>query len=155
MCFDKSGLQAFQHQIKTFKRTTAKQSIRLFELIFILYLLMQILLVVGTKLELIIMEMAEEIQDRTTVVKGAPIVEPNNKFFWFNRPQWVLLLIHFILFQVKFSGLISISILNKIATKLYLNPVWIGFSESKLIYYFYKLKLCRSCLRWCLVITLL
>lgn len=140
MCFDKSGLQAFQHQIKTFKRTTAKQSIRLFELIFILYLLMQILLVVGTKLELIIMEMAEEIQDRTTVVKGAPIVEPNNKFFWFNRPHWVLLLIHFILFQVKFSGLISISILNKIA---------------KLIYYFYKLKLCRSCLRRCLVITLL
>ncbi|CBI40746.3 unnamed protein product, partial [Vitis vinifera] len=62
-----------------------------------------ILLVVGTKLELIIMEMAEEIQDRTTVVKGAPIVEPNNKFFWFNRPHWVLLLIHFILFQNAFQ----------------------------------------------------
>ncbi|EXB74407.1 MLO protein-1-like protein [Morus notabilis] len=39
----------------------------------------------GTTVELIIMEMAQEIQDRSTVVKGAPIVEPSNKYFWFNR----------------------------------------------------------------------
>ncbi|KAK7856147.1 mlo protein like protein 1 [Quercus suber] len=32
-----------------------------------------ILLLVGTKLEVIIMEMAQQIQDRTTVVKGAPV----------------------------------------------------------------------------------
>jgi mlo protein len=60
----------------------------------------QILLLVGTKLEIIIMEMAQRIQDRTTVVKGAPVVEPSNKYFWFNRPDWILFLIHFTLFQV-------------------------------------------------------
>ncbi|XP_041020560.1 MLO protein homolog 1-like [Juglans microcarpa x Juglans regia] len=62
-----------------------------------------ILLMVGTKLEVIIMEMAQEIQDRTTVVKGAPVVEPSNKFFWFNRPDWILFLIHFTLFQNAFQ----------------------------------------------------
>uniref|UniRef100_A0A7N2KTM6 Uncharacterized protein n=1 Tax=Quercus lobata TaxID=97700 RepID=A0A7N2KTM6_QUELO len=40
-----------------------------------------IILLVGTKLELIIMEMAQEIQDRTAFVKGAPVVEPSNKYF--------------------------------------------------------------------------
>ncbi|KAH9693983.1 MLO-like protein [Citrus sinensis] len=59
-----------------------------------------IILLVGTKLELVIMEMAQEIQDRTTVVRGAPVVEPNNKFFWFNRPEWILFLIHYTLFQM-------------------------------------------------------
>ncbi|ESW07961.1 hypothetical protein PHAVU_009G006800 [Phaseolus vulgaris] len=62
-----------------------------------------ILLLVGTKLELIIMEMAQEIQDRTTVVRGVPIVEPNNKYFWFNRPQWIIFLIHFTLFENAFQ----------------------------------------------------
>ncbi|XP_021284257.1 MLO protein homolog 1-like [Herrania umbratica] len=62
-----------------------------------------ILLLVGTKLELIIMEMAQEIQDRTAVVRGAPVVEPNNKFFWFNRPQWILVLLHYTLFQNAFQ----------------------------------------------------
>ena len=54
----------------------------------------------GTKLELIIMEMAQQIQDRATIVRGVPIVEPNNKYFWFNRPQWIIFLIHFTLFEV-------------------------------------------------------
>lgn len=62
-----------------------------------------ILLVVGTKLELIIMEMAQEMHDSTTVVIGAPVVEPSNKYFWFNRPEWILLLIHFTLFQNAFQ----------------------------------------------------
>ncbi|XP_048128985.1 MLO protein homolog 1-like [Rhodamnia argentea] len=62
-----------------------------------------ILLLVGTKLELVIMEMAHQIQDKTTVVKGAPIVEPNNKYFWFNRPDFILFLIHLTLFQNAFQ----------------------------------------------------
>ena len=62
---------------------------------------MQIILLVGTELELIIMEMAQEIQDRTAFVKGAPVVEPSNKYFWFNRPQWILYVIHFTEFQVN------------------------------------------------------
>ncbi|BBH02641.1 Seven transmembrane MLO family protein [Prunus dulcis] len=68
-----------------------------------LWIFAVILLLVGTKLELIIMEMAQEMHDRTTVVKGAPVVEPSNKFFWFNRPEWILLLIHFTLFQSEFG----------------------------------------------------
>ena len=63
----------------------------------------QILLWVGTKLEMVIMEMAQEIQDRESVVKGAPAVEPSNKYFWFNRPDWVLFLIHLTLFQNAFQ----------------------------------------------------
>ncbi|KAF8026332.1 hypothetical protein BT93_F2962 [Corymbia citriodora subsp. variegata] len=62
-----------------------------------------IILSVGTKLQVIIMEMAQDIQDRTSVVKGPPVVEPHDRFFWFNRPQWVLLLIHFTLFQNAFQ----------------------------------------------------
>lgn len=58
-----------------------------------------IILLVGTKLELVIMEMAQQIQDKTTIVRGAPVVEPSNNFFWFNRPEWILFLIHFTLFQ--------------------------------------------------------
>jgi hypothetical protein len=54
---------------------------------------LQILLMVGTKLEVVIMEMA-------TVIKGAPAVEPSNNLFWFNRPGRVLFLIHVTLFQV-------------------------------------------------------
>lgn len=60
----------------------------------------QIVVIVGTKLEIIIMEMAQHIQDKTSVVKGAPVVEPSNKYFWFNRPDIILFLIHFTLFQV-------------------------------------------------------
>ncbi|XP_027148634.1 MLO protein homolog 1-like [Coffea eugenioides] len=58
-----------------------------------------ILVLVGTKLELVIMEMAQQIQDKTTVVRGAPVVEPTNDFFWFSRPHWILFLIHFTLFE--------------------------------------------------------
>lgn len=62
---------------------------------------MQIVLLVGTKLQVIIIEMALEIQDRGSVVKGSPIVRPTNELFWFGRPQLVLFLIHFTLFQVS------------------------------------------------------
>ncbi|XP_044367020.1 MLO protein homolog 1 isoform X1 [Triticum aestivum] len=62
-----------------------------------------ILLWVGTKLEMVIMEMAQEIQDRESVVKGAPVVQPSNKYFWFDRPDWVLFLIHLTLFQNAFQ----------------------------------------------------
>ncbi|KAK0604956.1 hypothetical protein LWI29_021309 [Acer saccharum] len=60
----------------------------------------KILLIVGAKLETIIMEMAQQIQDRTTVVKGALTVEPSNTFFWFNCPDLILFLIHLTLFQM-------------------------------------------------------
>ncbi|KAJ4839035.1 hypothetical protein Tsubulata_018933 [Turnera subulata] len=62
-----------------------------------------IVLVIGAKLQIIIMEMAQQIQDKTTVVKGVPMVEPSNKYFWFNRPDMILFLIHFTLFQNAFQ----------------------------------------------------
>ncbi|KAF2312524.1 hypothetical protein GH714_034954 [Hevea brasiliensis] len=60
-------------------------------------------LIVGAKLEIIIMEMAQHIQDKTSVVKGVPVVEPSNKYFWFNHPNIILFLIHFTLFQNSFQ----------------------------------------------------
>ncbi|KAI3797160.1 hypothetical protein L1987_32413 [Smallanthus sonchifolius] len=72
-------------------------------LTYLSFLPLMILLLVGTKLELVIMEMAQQIQDRATVIRGAPLVEPSNKFFWFNTPQLVLFLIHFTLFQNAFQ----------------------------------------------------
>jgi mlo protein len=72
-------------------------------LIWISFVPLVILMLVGTKLEMVIMEMAQEIQDRATVIKGAPVVEPSNKYFWFNRPDWVLFFIHLILFQNAFQ----------------------------------------------------
>ncbi|KAF8780142.1 hypothetical protein HU200_001803 [Digitaria exilis] len=72
-------------------------------LIWISFVPLIILLLVGTKLEIVIMEMAKEIQDKATVIKGAPIVEPSDRFFWFNRPEWVLFLIHLTLFQNAFQ----------------------------------------------------
>ena len=60
----------------------------------------QMLVIIGAKLQIIIMDMALHIQDRTTVVTGVPIVEPSNKYFWFNRPHFILGLIHFTSFEV-------------------------------------------------------
>ncbi|KAI3956228.1 hypothetical protein MKW98_008746 [Papaver atlanticum] len=62
-----------------------------------------ILLAVGTKLERVLMEMALQIQERSSVVAGAPVVEPNNNLFWFNSPQWILYLIQFTIFQNAFQ----------------------------------------------------
>ncbi|KAH9311330.1 hypothetical protein KI387_026365, partial [Taxus chinensis] len=62
-----------------------------------------ILLIVGTKLQVIITTMALQIQDTNPVVQGAPVVKPNDQLFWFGRPHWILYLIHFTLFQNAFQ----------------------------------------------------
>lgn len=62
-----------------------------------------IILLVGTKLQMIITDMALRIQDRGEVVKGAPLVEPGDELFWFNRPRLVLSLIQLVLFQNAFQ----------------------------------------------------
>lgn len=64
---------------------------------------------VGTKLQIILAKMAIEITERHVVVQGIPLVEGSDKYFWFGRPQLVLHLIHFALFQVLFNALINIS----------------------------------------------
>lgn len=62
-----------------------------------------IILVIGTKLQVIITDLALEIQVKHAVVKGTPTVHPTNELFWLSRPQLVLFLIHFTLFQNAFQ----------------------------------------------------
>ncbi|XP_011022136.1 PREDICTED: MLO-like protein 8 [Populus euphratica] len=62
-----------------------------------------IILAVGTKLQAIMMKMALEIKDRHAVVQGMPLVQGSDKYFWFGRPQLLLHLIHFALFQNAFQ----------------------------------------------------
>lgn len=62
-----------------------------------------IILAVGTKLQAILTKMALEIIERHAVVQGIPLVQGSDKYFWFGRPQLVLQLIHFALFQNAFQ----------------------------------------------------
>lgn len=62
-----------------------------------------IILLVGTKLQVIITEMGLRIQQRGEVLKGVPLVQPGDHLFWFNRPGLILYLINFVLFQNAFQ----------------------------------------------------
>ncbi|CAL1374313.1 unnamed protein product [Linum trigynum] len=62
-----------------------------------------IILVVGVKLQVIITQLGLRIQDRGDVVKGAPVVQPGDDLFWFSSPRLILSLIHFCLFQNAFQ----------------------------------------------------
>ncbi|KAG5118610.1 hypothetical protein JHK82_033030 [Glycine max] len=62
-----------------------------------------IILLVGTKLQVIITEMGLKIQQRGEVLKGVPLVQPGDHLFWFNRPGLILYLINFVLFQNAFQ----------------------------------------------------
>lgn len=62
-----------------------------------------IILLVGTKLQVIITKMALDIQSRHAVVQGTPLVQPSDEHFWSGRPQLILFLIHFTLFQNAFE----------------------------------------------------
>ncbi|KAK8513384.1 hypothetical protein V6N12_052576 [Hibiscus sabdariffa] len=66
-------------------------------------LLWIVILLVGTKLQVIITKMAQRIQERGEVVRGVPVVEPGDDLFWFNRPRLLLFLINFVLFQYEFG----------------------------------------------------
>ncbi|CAK9155005.1 unnamed protein product [Ilex paraguariensis] len=62
------------------------------------YGFVQLLLLVGAKLEHIITRLAKEVAETTT---GA--VKPSDEHFWFGRPRIVLYLIHFIMFENSFE----------------------------------------------------
>ncbi|WCJ19353.1 Seven transmembrane MLO family protein [Euphorbia peplus] len=62
-----------------------------------------IILIVGAKLQVIITRMGLRIQERGDVVKGAPVVELGDDLFWFGSPRLVLFLIHLCLFQNAFQ----------------------------------------------------
>ena len=61
------------------------------------------LLVVGSKMEHIITELAVEVVQKHTAIEGDVVVAPSDDFFWFHRPKLVLLLIHIVLFQNAFE----------------------------------------------------
>ncbi|KAL0392257.1 UNVERIFIED_CONTAM: MLO-like protein 5 [Sesamum radiatum] len=63
----------------------------------------KIILAVGTKLQSIITKMAIEIQERHAVVQGIPLVQVTDRHFWFNRPKFLLHLLHITLFQNAFE----------------------------------------------------
>jgi hypothetical protein len=44
--------------------------------------------------------MALQIKEQGNVVRGTPLVRPNDSLFWFGQPGFVLTLIHYTLFVV-------------------------------------------------------
>ncbi|KAL8150020.1 MLO-like protein 9 [Apium graveolens] len=62
-----------------------------------------VILLVGTKLQAIISQMAIEITERHAVVQGIPLVQVSDRYFWFSWPRLVLHLIHLTLFQNAFE----------------------------------------------------
>ncbi|XP_066327606.1 MLO-like protein 1 [Miscanthus floridulus] len=62
-----------------------------------------LLLVLGSKMEHIITELALEVTQKHTAIQGVLVVTPSDELFWFHRPKLVLLLIHIILFQNAFE----------------------------------------------------
>ncbi|XP_044500713.1 MLO-like protein 1 isoform X3 [Mangifera indica] len=58
-----------------------------------------LLLAVGTKLEHIITQLANEIAEKHEAIEGDLIVKPSDDHFWFHRPRLILILIKIILFQ--------------------------------------------------------
>ncbi|PWA83152.1 seven transmembrane MLO family protein [Artemisia annua] len=66
-------------------------------------LIPMIVLLIGTKLQVIITKMGLSIQERGEVVQGVPVVQPGDDLFWFNRPRLILCLINFVLFQNTFQ----------------------------------------------------
>lgn len=62
-----------------------------------------IVLILGTKLEVIMARMALQLKERNHVIQGSPLVQPNDNLFWFSRPQLVLTLLHYTLFMNAFE----------------------------------------------------
>lgn len=66
-------------------------------------LVFQLLFAVGTKLEHVITELAREVAEKHIAIEGDLVVKPSDEHFWFNRPDIILYLIHFVLFQNAFE----------------------------------------------------
>ncbi|KAI3682048.1 hypothetical protein L2E82_50196 [Cichorium intybus] len=62
-----------------------------------------IVLVLGTKLQVIVARMALQLKEQNKVIIGAPLVTPNDNLFWCSNPQFVLTLLHYTLFVNAFE----------------------------------------------------
>lgn len=49
---------------------------------------------------MIVTKMALQLKDKNNVIIGVPLVKPNDNFFWFGKPRFVLNLLHLTLFVV-------------------------------------------------------
>ncbi|XP_050242919.1 MLO-like protein 3 isoform X1 [Quercus robur] len=67
------------------------------------YIPLLIVLILGTKLEVIVARMALQTKDQNNVIIGTPLVRPNDRHFWFGHPGFVLTLIHYTLFVNAFE----------------------------------------------------
>ncbi|BAF14807.2 Os04g0444400 [Oryza sativa Japonica Group] len=67
------------------------------------FLCEKLLLLIGTKLEHIITQLAYEVATKHTAVEGDIAVSPSDNLFWFHSPRLVLALLRFILFQNAFE----------------------------------------------------
>ncbi|XP_050242918.1 MLO-like protein 3 [Quercus robur] len=67
------------------------------------YIPLLIVLVLGAKLEVIVERMALQTKDQNNVIIGTPLVRPNDGYFWFGQPRFVLTLIHYTLFVNAFE----------------------------------------------------
>ncbi|XP_021673990.2 MLO-like protein 3 [Hevea brasiliensis] len=71
--------------------------------VWISYIPLLVVLILGTKLEVIVERMAMHINEQNSVIIGTPLVQPNDNLFWFGRPQFVLTLLHYTLFLNAFE----------------------------------------------------
>ncbi|XP_057954438.1 MLO-like protein 3 isoform X2 [Malania oleifera] len=62
-----------------------------------------LVLILGTKLEVIVAKMALELKNQNNVTRGTPLVQPNDNLFWFSQPKHVLTILHFTLFVNAFE----------------------------------------------------
>ncbi|KAG5375484.1 hypothetical protein IGI04_040080 [Brassica rapa subsp. trilocularis] len=62
-----------------------------------------VILIVGTKLQMIITKLGLLIQEKGEIVKGMPLVQPGDHLFWFGRPRFILFLVHLVLFTNAFQ----------------------------------------------------
>ncbi|XP_040991039.1 MLO-like protein 3 [Juglans microcarpa x Juglans regia] len=62
-----------------------------------------LVLLLGTKLEVIVARMALQLKDQNSVIKGTPVVQLKDSHFWFNRPKFFLNVLHFTLFTNAFE----------------------------------------------------
>ncbi|KAK6252879.1 hypothetical protein QUC31_014599 [Theobroma cacao] len=67
------------------------------------FLPLVIILIVGTKLQVIITKMCVESHKNSSVVRGSFHVKPGDELFWFGRPKWLLHLLQLVLIQNSFQ----------------------------------------------------
>ncbi|MCO5614545.1 hypothetical protein L7F22_068828 [Adiantum nelumboides] len=92
-----------------------------------------LVLVIGTKMQLILTEMANEIQEQNAVILGMPIVKPNDVHFWFGQPRFVLKCFHFIVFQNALTAAYAIWVAVTFPTHTCVNGSKTSFIERTAI----------------------